>query len=646
MIDNAFSNYRLIYQRAAMKSVPVAYNRRILIIDDTPSIHHDFRKILCPEPDSDQSLVDAEAALFGTVQARRKIFELDFAFQGQEALVLVERALGEGRPYALAFIDMRMPPGWDGLQTIERLWKADPQLQVALCTAFSDYSLEAMTERLEFGDQLLILKKPFDSLAIRQMASALTVKWQLARDVAAKMLGLEQTIAERVQEALNVSQLSQYDVLTELPNSTLLGERLAQSITLSRRHTSQLAVMFIGLDRFERINTALGHPIGDEMLKQVAQCLVKTVRATDTVFRYGSDQFVLILTDIHDPQQTSAIANKLLAALREPHYIAGHDLTITASLGISVFPDDSEDAVELIKKAETAMRNVKLIGPGDFCFFADNLNEGAREHQSIESGIRLGLERDEFRLHYQPKLNLKTGKIVGAEALIRWFKPDHGWVYPSDFIPVAEDSGLIIPLSKWVLREACRQSCAWQSSGLPAIRISVNISATEFRQKGFLDGIRCVLEETGMNPDQLELEITEGVLMHNADATIQVLLAIKAMGIHLAIDDFGTGYSSLSYLRRFPIDVLKIDQSFIRALGTDSNDEALVDAIISLGKSLKLNIIAEGIETQEQLDFLRAHHCEEGQGYFFSRAVEPKAFASILRAGTLDAVLKGSVSSS
>lgn len=621
-----------------MKRALTACNRRILIIDDTPSIHQDFRKILCPEPDSEQSLASTEEALFGTVQVTQKTFELDSAYQGQEALKLVKRALVEGRPYALAFIDMRMPPGWDGLETIEQLWKADPQLQIALCTAYSDYSWEEITERLEFGDQLLILKKPFDHLSIRQMASALTVKWQMAQDADAKMLSLERTIAERVHELLKVSHLLQYDVLTELPNSTLLGDRLTQAVALSRRHNRQLAVMFIGLDRFERINNALGHPAGDEMLKLVAQCLVQTVRQSDSVFRYGSDEFVLILADVHHPQQTKGIAEKLLAALKTPRYIAGHDLSMTASLGISIFPNDGEEAISLIKKAETAMRNVKLTGPDDYCFYADNLNQRAREHHSIELGIRLALEHKEFVLHYQPKFNLETGNVVGAEALIRWFKPGHGWVYPSDFIPVAEDSGLIVPLSKWVLREACRQTCAWQAAGLPPIRMSVNISATEFRQKGFLDGIRTVLEETGMNPELLELEITEGVLMQNADSTIQILQAIKEMGIWLAIDDFGTGYSSLSYLRRFPIDVLKIDQSFVRDLNTDSHDAALVSAIISLGKSLKLNIIAEGIETLEQLDFLRAHHCEEGQGYFFSRPVEARAFAKILSGGRLETV--------
>lgn len=613
-----------------MKTSSVRTNRRILIIDDTPSIHEDFRKILGPDSEDEQTLAGTEEALFGTQQPARLTFQLDSAYQGQEALELVQRAQAEGRPYAMAFTDMRMPPGWDGLETIEQLWKIDPHLQIALCTAYSDYSWEDMAERLEFGDQLLVLKKPFDSLEIRQMASALTWKWQMTQDAETKVQSLEQTIEARVHELLKVSHLLQYDVLTELPNSTLLGDRLNQSLALSRRHDKQLAVMFLGLDRFKRINNALGHPAGDEMLKRVGHSLVSTVRESDSVFRYGADEFVVILADIRHPQQTKGIAEKLLNAIGTTQHIAGHDLSVTASLGISIYPDDGFDAIALIKKAETAMRHVKESGPNDFRFFIEEMNQRARDQQTIESGIRLALERDEFVLHYQPKLDLGTGEVVGAEALIRWQKPGHGWVYPSDFIGVAEDSGLIVPLSKWVLAQACRQACAWQAAGLPRLCMSVNVSAIDFRQRGFVEGIEQVLKQTGLDPSLLELEITEGVLMQNVDATVTALNRIKAMGVRLAIDDFGTGYSSLSYLRRFPIDVLKIDQSFIRGLSRDINDAALVSAIISLGKSLKLTIIAEGVETLEQLDFLKAHQCEEGQGYYFSKAVAPDDFVHYL----------------
>lgn len=616
-----------------MKTASAHTNRRILIIDDTPAIHDDFRKILAPQAQDATDLNQLEQALFGTRPSPHLTFQLDSAYQGQEALALVRRALIDGSPYALAFIDMRMPPGWDGLETIEQLWRVDPNLQIALCTAYSDYSWEAMAERLEFGDQLLILKKPFDSLEIRQMANALTWKWQLAQDAALKMLGLERTIEARVHELLKVSHLLQYDSLTGLPNSTLLGDRLSQALAVSRRHDKQLVVMFLGLDRFKRINNALGHPAGDEMLKRVGQQLLLCVRESDSVFRYGSDEFVVILSDINHPQQTHAVAEKLLAAVRVPQMIAGHDVSVTASLGISVYPEDGPDAIELIKKAETAMRNVKETGPNDIGFFIEAMNLRAREQHSIESGIRRALQQQEFVLHYQPKVDLRSALVVGAEALVRWQKPGHGWVYPADFIPVAEDSGLIVPLSKWVLAEACRQTRAWQVAGLPPIRVSVNTSPIDFRQRDFVEGVEQVLAQTGLGPEWLELEITEGVLMQNIDATMTALARLKALGTRLAIDDFGTGYSSLSYLRRFPIDVLKIDQSFIRGLSDNHNDAALVSAIISLGKTLGLNVIAEGIETAGQLAFLKAHHCEEGQGYFFSKALPADAFARLL-AGT------------
>ena len=610
-----------------MNPMSVPANRRILVVDDTPAIHSDFRKILSPGAGSDDSLDDTESLLFGTPQVSRLQFQIDSAYQGEEALELVKRAQAEGQPYALVFADMRMPPGWDGLQTIERLWEADPRLQIALCTAFSDYSWETMSERIEFDDQLLILKKPFDTLEIRQMASAMTWKWQLAQDAARKMRSLERTIEERVQELLKVSHLLQYDVLTELPNSMLLGDRLTQAMAQCRRHDRQLAVMFIGMDRFKRINNALGHPVGDEMLKRVARALATVVRESDSVFRYGSDEFVVILGDITDSQQTKGVADKLLTAISTPHPIDGHDLTVTASLGISMYPADGFDAVALIKKAETAMRNVKETGPNDYRFFTEDMNRRARQQQTIESGLRLALQRKEFVLHYQPKIDLRSGKVVGAEALVRWNRPDIGLIYPSDFIPVAEDSGLIVPLSQWVLQEACQQACRWQADGMRPLYLSVNVSTIDFRQRGFVEGIARTLKETGLDPTQLELEITESVLMQNVDTTVAILKAVKRLGIRLAIDDFGTGYSSLSYLQKFPVDVLKIDQSFVGDLSIDSNDAKLVSTIISLGKSLNLHIIAEGVETLEQLEFLKAHQCEEAQGYYFSKAVEPQAFA-------------------
>lgn len=609
-------------------------NRRILIVDDTASIHEDFRKILCADTHAEPSLDSLEETLFGTPAAPRQVFELDSAYQGQEALALVSQALAANAPYAMVFIDMRMPPGWDGLQTIEQLWNVDPNLQIALCTAYSDYSFEAIEARLKYNDQLLILKKPFDHLEIRQMASALTWKWQLAQDVAHKVSGLERTIEERVQELLKVSHLLQYDALTELPNSTLLGDRLTQAIALGRRHDTQLAVMFIGLDRFKRINNALGYPVGDEVLQQVSLSLVATVRDSDSVFRYGSDEFVIVLHDVQHPQQTQHIADKVLRTISATRHVAGHDLSVTASLGISIYPNDSCNAVELIKHAETAMHTSKERGANVFSFYTKDMNLRAQRQQNLESAIRQALERDEFVLHYQPKLDLRSGRIVGAEALIRWFQPRSGWVSPADFIPVAEDSGLIVPLTQWVLRQACEQAQAWRGMGLPPLCMSVNVSPIDFRQRDFVDNLAAILKQSGLPPARLELEITESVLMQNVDETVDILQKIKAMGVRLALDDFGTGYSSLSYLRRFPIDVLKIDQSFVRGLNVNSQDAQLISAIIGMGKSLELNIIAEGVETVEQLNFLKTQQCEEGQGFLFSKAVPPKDFAQMLQVGS------------
>jgi diguanylate cyclase (GGDEF)-like protein len=418
-----------------------------------------------------------------------------------------------------------------------------------------------------------------------------------------------------------------------LPNSTLLGDRLTQAIALGRRHDTQLAVIFIGLDRFKRINNALGYPVGDEVLKHVSQSLVAAVRESDSVFRYGSDEFVIVLNDIQHPRQTQHVAQKLLKAINITRHIASHDLSVTASLGISIYPNDSGTAVELIKHAETAMHASKEHGPDDFRFYTEDMNLRARHQQDLESAMHQALERDEFVLHYQPKLDLTSGRIVGAEALLRWFQPQSGWIGPADFIPVAEDSGLIIPLTQWVLRQACTQAQAWRSMGQFPLCISVNISALDFRQRDFVANLAAILEQTGLPPAQLELEITESVLMQNVDDTVETLQKIKAMGVRLALDDFGTGYCSLSYLRRFPIDVLKIDQSFVHGLTVNSRDKQLISAIIALGKSLELNIIAEGVETIEQLNVLKALQCEEGQGYLFSQALPAKDFAQLLRVG-------------
>ncbi len=614
-----------------MNELSSTANRRILVVDDNEAIHQDFRKVLGSEGEGGAALAATEAALFGEAPAARQGFELDSAHQGEEALAMVMRALEENRPYALAFVDTRMPPGWDGVETIERLWQVDPQLQIALCTAYSDYSWEALSARLDLADRLLFLKKPFDNIEIRQMASALTMKWQMLQDMARKMNSLEEAVQESMRNLQKISHLAEHDVLTDLPNGVLLNHRLTQAIALSSRHQKHLAVVSVGIDGFQRINSALGGVIGNEILQSVAKRLVDNVRKSDPVFHRSGDQFVLVLEDVAHPDQTVSIAEKLLEAIRVPHHISGHEIKVTASIGISIYANDGDNPEVLIKKAETAMRNNHENRHGDaFRFFEHDMNVRTNERQHMAGNLLRALEQHEFVLYYQPKINLSSGKITGAEALIRWPIPGQGFVPPAQFIPLAEDCGLILPLGWWLLREACRQARSWQDSGLPALPIAVNVSALQFQSEHFLEGVREILAETSLEPHLLELEITEGILMEDIEATITVLKALKNLGVRVAIDDFGTGYSSLSYLKQFPVDTFKIDQSFVRDITTITDDATIVSAIVNLGKSLRLHVVAEGVETREQFTFLKAHGCEEGQGYYFSRAVSAKEFSSLV----------------
>ncbi len=432
---------------------------------------------------------------------------------------------------------------------------------------------------------------------------------------------------------------AQHDLVTSLPNRLLLNDRITQSISLARRQDRPIAIIFLDLDRFKYINDSLGHATGDKLLQSVSKRLLAGVRGSDTVSRQGGDEFVILLSDISYPEDAATSARKILLSLSAPHFIEGQDLHIDGSIGISIYPEDGEDAETLIKNADTAMYHAKEKGRNNFQFFTAEMNLMAVERQSLEGSLRRALEREEFLLHYQPKVNLDTGEITGVEALIRWRQADRGLVPPSQFVPIAEDCGLILPIGRWVLREACRQARAWQDAGLPPLPIAVNVSAVEFRDKGFVESVRTILSETGLEARYLELELTEGVLMEDAESTASVLQELKKVGVHLAVDDFGTGYSSLSYLRQFPIDVLKIDQSFVHQIVADPNDTAIVSAIINMGKSLKHHVVAEGIETREQRAYLQTQSCAEGQGYLFSRPLAAAQFAQLLQIGIAETVV-------
>jgi diguanylate cyclase (GGDEF)-like protein/PAS domain S-box-containing protein len=432
---------------------------------------------------------------------------------------------------------------------------------------------------------------------------------------------------------LKMAYLAQHDFLTNLPNRVLLNDRITQAIALAKRRSTRLAVLFLDLDNFKYINDSLGHAIGDELLKSVARALCACVRSSDTVSRQGGDEFVILVTEDKYAENAALPANKILAALAMSHSIAEHELHVTTSIGISVYPEDGHDTETLIKNADTAMYHAKEKGRNNYQFFRSDMNVRAVERQVIETNLRHALERQEFVLHYQPKVNLDTGAITGAEALLRWMHPDWGVVMPDRFVPIAEDCGLIVPIGSWVLREACAQAKSWEEAGLKPTSVAVNISAVEFRHKDFVKGVRAILNETELEPCHLQLEITESVLMRDAESSTTILQQLKNMGVQLAVDDFGTGYSSLSYLNQFPIDVLKIDRSFVNDIGSINGNGVIASAIIAMGASLKQQVVAEGVEELIQLAFLKERHCKEGQGYFFSQPLIAEQFAELLTTG-------------
>jgi diguanylate cyclase (GGDEF)-like protein/PAS domain S-box-containing protein len=423
-----------------------------------------------------------------------------------------------------------------------------------------------------------------------------------------------------------------HDFLTGLPNRMLFNDRVNQAIGRGMRHGKKVAVLFLDLDGFKHINDSLGHPLGDELLCSIAECLGNCVRQVDTVSRQGGDEFVVLLSEMGKAEDAAITARRILKAVAQTRSIANHDLTITASLGVSVFPDDGLDAETLIKNADTAMYQAKQNGRQSYQFFKPVMNVRAVERQSIEENLRRALERHEFELHYQPKVDLRTGIISGAEALIRWTHPQRGAISPAAFIPIAEECGLIVPIGNWVLREACRQTQVWVGAGLPFRTMAVNISAVEFHQDDFFEGVVAILKETGLDSRSLELELTESVLMKRVELAASILRRLRDEGVQVAIDDFGTGYSSLSYLRKFPTDTLKIDQSFIRQISEGSAETTIIAAVINLGRSLNMRIVAEGLETEEELVFLKSHQCDEAQGYYFSRPVCAQEFARLLEA--------------
>jgi diguanylate cyclase (GGDEF)-like protein/PAS domain S-box-containing protein len=753
---------------------------RILVIDDNSAIHDDFRKILSAER-STGAIEDLESELFGMAPAapaaKRESYHIDSAYQGQDGHSLVKRSIETGDRYPVAFVDMRMPPGWDGLETIEKLWEVDPDLQVVICTAYSDYSWEDIVAKFGSRDRLLILKKPFDTAEVSQLACALTEKWRLARHAHLKLNQLRAMVDEQTRELeeanrrlmteveqrklsedryslaargandglwdwdlesgtvyysprwkamlgygedevgdspddwkrlIHPDDLSRFvadleehfaglrdqlhvelrmrhhdgtdrwmlcrgiavhegegpavraagsltditdrkvaeeqlrfealhDALTGLANRALLSDRLQHALHRAKRDPSyRFAVMIIDLDCFKVINDSLGHLIGDRLLMEIGRRLVACARRVDTiariprdhVARFGGDEFVMLLEGLRDPIDSVRVAERVHAALAEPFRTDGRTLNTFASIGIATGNPGYERAEEVLRDADAALYQAKGAGKACTRMFDPEMHARAMARWSIEADLRQAIERKELVLHYQPIVDVE-GEIVAMEALVRWTHPTRGFLPPDVFIPIAEETGLIVPLGRWVMREACEQLHAWRTAS-PALGVSVNVSNRQFSSPGFIEDVVAIIAESGVDPSALRVEITETTAMRDTRSTIASLERLRDLGVSIYMDDFGTGYSSLGQLHRMPIDALKIDRDFVAAMDRDHVSESIVEAITALAHAMNLRVIAEGVETEEQAERLRRIGCDHLQGYHFGRPMPAEAVAERL----------------
>ena len=464
---------------------------------------------------------------------------------------------------------------------------------------------------------------------------------QRTSELATANENLKQDLEERKHVELSVRHMAHHDALTGLPNRTLFRDRLTHAMAQADRYHQILAVLFLDLDRFKAINDTLGHNVGDQLLKLAAERIRSCIRDCDTVARLGGDEFTIIVDDIIEVQDAAVVAQKILDTLSQPFNLHGHEVFISVSIGVTLYPNDDENADNLLRNADAAMYRAKESGRNNYQFYVADMNVKARERLMLESQLRRALDRNEFMLYYQPRVDLFSGRVIGAEALLRWRHPDMGLVPPAQFIPILEETGMIIPVGEWVLRQASSQNRAWQDLGLPPIRMAVNLSVRQFIQKDLADSVLAIIERTGLLPEYLELEITEDLLLENNQTNIVTLTTLRNRGVHISIDDFGTGYSSLSYLKRLPIDTLKIDQSFLRDIENDPDNKAITSAIIAMAASLHLNVLAEGVETEEQLSFLRAQGCNEIQGFSFSQPLTAEEFERMLVDGRQMRLLQG-----
>ena len=605
---------------------------RVLIADDEAEVRDAYRQILL-EPD-----MNSETTVFHNLRDRlfsrsgpdklvKNLPPSGTAFapvfcEGAEAAVAAVRdALNADDPFAVAFLDMRMPPGPDGVWAAARIRELDPAIEIVVCTAYSDVDPRDIGAMVPPEEKLSYLQKPFHPHEIRQMTISLASKWRSEH---------------------RIVKLAYFDALTGLPNREQSRNRLNSALAAAKQHQRMLAVLYLDLDNFKRVNDTLGHAVGDELLCLVAARLRSALRADDVVdelpnarsshiARLGGDEFIVILPNVRSADDAAGVAARLIAELQEPMRLALHTLVVTPSIGVAMFPADGVEVDLLLRNADLAMYFAKRKGPGMFAFFDASMNDAALHRFTLEGKLRGALERGEFTLHYQPQFDVRTGGISGMEALLRWTNDELGSVPPAEFIPVAEETGLILSIGEWVLRSACLQAKGWIDEGLPVARMAVNVSGQQFVLKDFPQLVAAVIRETGIDASMLELEITESVVMKDEAWAEQALAQLKEQGVMLAIDDFGTGYSSFGRLRHFAVDRLKIDRSFMTSLIDCSDDRAIAAAIIAMSRSLRISVTAEGVESFPQLLFLQEHDCHEAQGFLFSRALPAADAHKLLR---------------
>ena len=514
--------------------------------------------------------------------------------------------------------------GISGLEMIPQVKAAAPDTVVMMISG--EQTIESAIEAMRVG-AFDYITKPF---ALQHAEAAVRRALDHHSLLEEKRLyenHLEELVRQRTAE---LDHLAYYDALTDLPNRILFEDRLTQALATAHRHGQTLGMLFLSVDRFKKVNDTLGHAIGYRLLQEMAGRMTNCVRAGETVARFEGDEFALLLTQITGTEDVVEITNCINRSLKRPFSLDGQELFITTSMGISLYPDDGADAPTLLKNAGAALYRAKKQGRDNYQFYTADMNAKALKRLTLENSLRRALERKEFEVYYQPQVDINSKQVVGMEALVRWRHPELGLVSPAEFIPLAEDTGLIVPIGEWILRTACAQSKSWQEEGLAPLHVAVNLSARQFQQQNLSELVVQVLQETGLNPCGLELEMTESSIMKNAESAVRTLSELKEMGVKISVDDFGTGYSSLGYLKSLPIDRLKIDQSFVRDVTTDPDDAALVMAIITLAHNLRLKVIAEGVETEEQLRFLHLLRCDEGQGYWFSKPLPVEACKQFL----------------